>query len=172
MQTPFVKHGAREAVQFRRDREEAGLPVPTDAQVERAQRLVEGNPLMRGHHSPLGLQLLALRLPLSKRERRALELKPHRNRGEHLRVEADPEAVKAFVDANPHMDEREAAQAIGLMHGYTDVGPALRRVDRFTRQADDHRVCSHLRDKMLMLSAIAQGVELIRARPVAAEASA
>lgn len=168
------------ATQFREDRVEADLPVGTDDQLKRAERAAE-NPLNRRFRTPLGIQQLALNVPLSKYERMlnrmpkdegglGLTLTPHRNRGDDLKFEADPTNVERFVEANPDMTESEAAAAIAGMHNYTEQGlkHALMRVDRYTRQPDDdRRICSHLREKMVMLSAISQAALLIRNRPAA-----
>lgn len=179
---------AKAAAQFRSEREQAGLPVATDEQMKRAQRLVEGSPTMRRHHTPLGMQLLALGLPLSKRERVAqrvkvetddegnekrvegIVLQPHRSRGDHLQVEADAGAVQRFIDANPEMTEAEAAQTIVGMHGYADATSALRRVERWTNSAKKGRVANHIREKAVMLSAIAQATLAIRDRAAGAVA--
>lgn len=168
------------ATRFREDRKEAGLPVATEAQVKRAQRLIEANPRYKGYHTSLGIQQLALNIPLTRFERmlnrlsteeggQGLILKPEKSRGDNIVVEAGNQAVEAFVEANPTMTEDEATVAIGGMHGYTTSGlqHALKRVDRYTRQPDDNkRISGHLREKMVMLSAIAQAILLIRARPL------
>jgi hypothetical protein len=54
------------------------------------------------------------------------------------------------------------------MHGYTEAGlkQAFKRVERYTRQPEDgRRISSHLREKMVMFSAIAQSAMIIRNRP-------
>lgn len=160
------------ATRFLDERKEAGLPIPTAAQVARAQRAAE-NPFNRRFRTPLGLQQLALNIPLTSMERRlnretGTVLKPAQTRGDNIVVEAEAESVKAFVEANPTMTESEAAGAIAGMHGYTEQGlkQALRRVDRYTRQPEDgRRISTHLREKMVMFSAIAKAALLIRARP-------
>lgn len=178
------------ATQFVADRREAGLPVATPDQLRRARRLIEGNPTIRHHHTPLGMQLLALRIPLSKREKIAqrvaeewddesqsfkqvegIVLRPTITRtGDRSEVEASPAAVAAWVEANPGMTQLEAAQAIAGMHGYADLTPCVRRVERFTRSTSKTRIPRHLRDKMVCLSAIAQAAELIAERDAAAAA--
>jgi hypothetical protein len=166
------------ATRFREDRLEAEMPVGTEDQVKRAQRAVE-NPLNSRFRTPLGLQQLALSMPLSKFERAlnrlpkdegglGLLLRPHLSRGDNIKVEADASNVERFVEENPTMTEGEAAGAIAGMHGYTEAGlkQAFKRVERYTRQPEDgRRISSHLREKMVMFSAIAQSAMIIRNRP-------
>lgn len=173
-----VASDAIAATRFREERKEAEMPVGTDDQVLRAQRAAE-NPLNRRFRTALGLQQLALNVPLSKFERvfnrlpkdeggLGLTLRPHLSRGDNIKVEADVTNVERFVEENPTMTEGEAAAAIAGMHGYTEAGlvHALQRVDRYTRQPEDgRRISSHLREKMVMLSAISQAALLIRNRP-------
>jgi hypothetical protein len=181
----MITNNAIAATRFREERLEADLPVGTDDQVKRADRAAE-NPMNRRFRTPLGIQQLALNIPLSKFERAinrlpkdegglGLTLKPHFNRGDHLKIEADSSNVERFVEENSTMTEGEAAAAIAGMHGYTNTGlqQAFKRVDRYTRQGEDgRRLCGHLREKIVMLSAIAQATLLIRNRPPVKEAVA
>jgi hypothetical protein len=173
------------ATQFLDDRLAAGLPIPTADQVKRAQRMVDGNPTLRSHRTPLDLQMLALNVPLTRKERMAnrrseedgglgLTLRPDRVRfGDAREIEASPEAVRAYVEANPHLTGQEAASAIAQMHGYTTTEAILRitsRVRRFGEAfAHGKRFPAHIRQKMLCLSAMAQAIKLCEERDAAAE---
>lgn len=176
----FTPNNAIAATQFRKDREEAEMPVATPDQLKRARRLVEQNPMIRARFfSPLGLEQLALELPLSRKERAknrlgkddggiGLTLEPRIVRtGDAAEFEANADAVEGFVDANPHMDEADAAHAIAGMSGYTDLRPSALRADRYTR-GRSHRVWGALRARLGMLSAAAQAALLIRERHAAA----
>jgi hypothetical protein len=164
------------ATRFREERLEAGLPVATNAQVKRALQLVERNPMLRSNRTPLGLQLLALRLPLSKSEKKELKLEPKRIRfGDSREVEADPASAKAFVDNNPDMTEREAAEAVARAFGFQgDMNVIIKRVERYSNSpsAGQSRICGHLREKLLMLSAVAQVLHEVRERVHQAEEAA
>ena len=162
-----IARQAQAAANFIVERREAGLHVATDDQLRRAKRMVDGNPTLRNHRGPLELQLLALKMPMTRRDRKAakLELQPRRTRtNDRAEVEADPQTVAKFVEENPEMTQLEAAQAIAGMHGYADLTPVIRRVERFTRSETETRIPNHLREKMVCLSAIAQAATLIAER--------
>jgi hypothetical protein len=177
----FARVDAIVASNFLRDRKEAGLPVPTKDQVKRATQLIERNPTLRGRfNSPLGIQQLALEIPLNRRERRinrkelGIALEPRRVRtGQEDEIRAPRANVEAWLEARPGMTAQEAGLAIAAMAGYT--GPALMGVvKRVERYADSprSRLCGHLRDKARMLDAIALSKALIDERDAkAAEAA-
>lgn len=158
------------ATEFRKVLIDADMPVATNEQLKRAKRLIEGNPMLRSKYSPLGLQMLALRIPLSKRERKEAKLQPSRYRGTKADVEANSAAVEAFVKANPTMTQLEAAETIVRGHGYTDPRFVLGRVQRTLRSPRQHRICGHIANKMRCLSAVAQSAKLIAARDENAKA--
>lgn len=195
-----MKTDAIAATQFLADREAAGLPAATPAQLARATRLTEQNPLLRGHRSPLGLQMLAVQVPVTRAERRMerarlhqeieatkaddtksaeitkqlvdelsarineLTMKPVRIRGNDIKVEASGAAVESFIEANNMTDPLEAAEAIARMSGYASPTLALRRVARFTKTKTASSMPAHIRDKALVLSAIAQASDVIARR--------
>jgi hypothetical protein len=179
----FSDVSAIAATRFLAERREAEMPVPTDDQVKRATRLIADNPTVRGRfNSPLGIVQLALELPLSKRERRlnrlskddggmALELEPRRVRyGDKREVQAPTERVEQFLEANPTITLPDAVETICNMGGYTTASlPAvLARVERFSNSRAP-RPAGHIRDKALMLDAIAQASNLIADRDAAKE---
>lgn len=163
------KH-AKIAHQFREDRIAAGLPVATQEQLKRAQLYAVGP--NRHHNTPLGLEQLALRLPLTKqekfqnrtREEDAVSLKPLRFR--QTQPSADAEQVQGYLASNPGIDDpARAAFDISAMAGYEN-GPAvaLKRVSRYIKSGRKGRVPGHIRAKMVLLSAIAMASELIATR--------
>ena len=158
---------AKAASDFLDDRKAADMPVPTDDQVKRAERMVQQNYALRqAHGTPLGILLLALKLPMTRRERRAakIELKPIRVADRQEALEASDEAVKAFVEANPHMDAVEAAEGISASQGYRS-GPPLRRLTRWLRSGRPiSAMPGHIREKAIVVSAIAKAGEAIALR--------
>jgi hypothetical protein len=183
----FSQVDAIAATRFLKERDEAGLRNPTKDQIKRAQRLIDGNPTLRGrYNSPLGIQLLALELPLSKRERRlnrlgaddgglGLELKPRRVRtADEREVQAPTANVQAFLDRNPGITLADAVTSICGMAGYTPatLPIVIKRLDRFGNNNDGRRICGHLRDKARMLDAIAQSKFLIEDRDAQAAKAA
>lgn len=171
------------ATRFLDDRKAAELPVPTAEQVKRAQRLVAGNPTIRQRNSPLGLQQLALGIPLTRREREknrlapdeggiGLTLEPVRVRtGTAAEIEASLEAVQAMVDAHPHLDGRGVAELIAQRAGYVNLTYAVQRAERYGRSTGKTRIVGHMRSKLLVLSAMAQAIKLCEERDAAAAAS-
>jgi len=173
------------ATRFIDERIAADLPVATQEQVRRAEQLVQGNPRLRSHATPLGLQMLALNIPLSKREKVAnridrmekgedgqlidasVRLKPTLTRGVHLEVEARPENVKAFFDAASPADEQAWITAVCRATGRlaTDVGRIANRVRRFVESKgyrSGGRMPKHIQRMAVDLSAMAQGIALVR----------
>lgn len=169
---------AKAASDFLDDRKAADMPVPTDDQVKRAERMVQQNYALRqAHGTPLGILLLALKLPTTRHDRRAaraaalrdkteapVELKPIRVADRQEALEASDEAVKAFVEANPHMDAVEAAEGISASQGYRS-GPPLRRLTRWLRSGRPiSAMPGHIREKAIIVSAIAKAGEAIALR--------
>lgn len=161
------------AAEFRRVRQEADMPVATPGQIKRALRLVTGNPMHRHMHTPLGVELLALRVPLDRQERKALKLQPARIRGEAIEVEARPENVKAFFEAVNPKDAAEWVHAVCRATGRTNasVAKVAKRIARFVQSGgyarSGGRMPTHIRRAAVDMSAIAQGLELIAARDAA-----
>ena len=174
----FSRVDAIMATNFLRERKEAGLTNPSKDQVKRAERLIQSNPMLSRYNSPLGIQLLAMEMPLTRRDRKALgiELKPRRVRTKDEReVQAPTANVQAFLDRNPGITLADAVASICAMGGYPpqNLPIVIKRLDRFGNNNDGSRICGHLRDKARMLDAIAQSKFLIEDRDAkAAEAEA
>lgn len=171
----FSRVDAIMATNFLRERREAGMTNPSKDQVKRAERLVQSNPMLNRFNSPLGVQLLALEMPLNRRDRKALgiELKPRRVRtADEREVQAPTANVQAFLDRNPGITLADAVATIAGMAGYGQrgLGIVIKRLDRFGNNNDGRRICGHLRDKARMLDAIAQSKFLIEARDAEAAA--
>lgn len=166
-----MKTDALTAHRFLEDRREAGLPVPTDAQIERARRAAVGQ--NRHLATPLGIVQLALQLPLTRRERIAnrkgdggVTLKPHRR----PEPKASRQAVEAYLDGGNFADPGVAVDQIAAMAGYPDMREPLRRVSRYVRSGRGGKAPAHIRSQMSLLSAGSLVVELMAERSKALEA--
>lgn len=170
-----MKTNALVADQFRSTREAVGEPVATAAQLERALKLVQSNPTMRHHHTPMGLELLALRIPLTKREKKDKQdctkgidyMVPSRTRGTRLQLEANPAIVKKLFDRTNPATPVDWLQAVCEATGRipSSIGRNAKRVARFIASHEEGgRVPKHIQVMAIDLSAIAQGLALIDAR--------
>jgi len=150
-----MKTDAKTATQFLKDRSEADLAVPTEAQIERAKRAAAGP--HRHFNTPLGIVYLALQLPLSKREKRGLKLKPVRR----PEPKADREMVEQFLASGGFAEPAAAVEQIAAMAGYESMQPALKRVARYARSGRNGKVPAHIRSQMSLVAAGALVVELM-----------
>lgn len=206
----YPNNTAIAATQFRREREEAGLPVATKRQVRQAMRIIDSSPTLRGHRTSLGIELMAISLPMTRTDRRlerrrlelelaavkaddtktdeqtaelaaplearirSLRIEPRRVRtGDASEVTADKASAQAFVDANPHMDAVEAGEAVAHAFGYSgDLRKTTARATRFVNSlaARPRRVPGHIRQTLVMLSAMSQVIGLVQAREAIASA--
>jgi hypothetical protein len=155
---------------FRDAREAAGLPVATAEQLKRTKRLIEGNPLLRGHRTPLGMELLAMRLPLDKNERRLKALEGVKyepvdvRSDEALKQLAETPAVaqQFFESVNPR-DEAEWMEAVCGAKGI-DHATLVRQGKRIARffAGPTRRVPSHIREKMTTMAVAAYGINRLK----------
>lgn len=151
-----------------------GKPLFTDRQLIEASKMAVG----RNAHlarTPQLLEELAMQVPLSRQERMVKCLTPRLARGPNLKMEADPRAVETFVEQARPGDPQELVAKIAQAVGLSSLGAVSRigrRVSRFTRSSQGQRVPSHIRDKAIVLSAMAQGVRMaFPAQTAAAEAA-
>jgi hypothetical protein len=172
----FGTNNAIAATVFREQRESEGLPVATKEQRKRALRIAESNPMMRDYHSPVGLEVLALQVPLSRFERvknrdEGIRLQPHVIRtNDRAEAETPAEVVASFMEGYPDATEYEAGEAIAMAFGFSgDMSHLVKRIDRFSRSNRTVRIAGHLREKLRMLSAMAQAMIIVRERAKAAE---
>jgi hypothetical protein len=161
------------AQQFLADRLSVGLPVASFHQVKRAERLIAGNPTLRRYSTPLGVQQLALEMPMTRKDRKIakIELAPRVVRtGDEAEVTAPLARVEQFLEERPGITPEAAALEIAGQAGYDGhgLGIVLKRVSRFTDGRAD-RPCGHIREKCRMLDAIAKAALILKARAEAAE---
>ena len=141
----------------------------TDEQIKRARRMVEGNPRLRWHLlHPMGLAALALHVPLTRREKKDLHLRPNRHRS--AAPIAHPKAVEHFLAHSPeaHSAEELIMQMAGSV-GYRDPAQVERNSVRVGRWMARHsgpdggivdHVPTHIHNKAVLASAAVQAIAI------------
>ena len=109
---------------------------------------------------------LAQALPLTKKQKQYASenglavYRTRKTRGEHLQVEANEGAVERFVEQVNPGTPQELVMAVAGAQGYRydGIGKIGRRVARAI--VAGRRLPTHIRDKAVTLSAMAQGVKI------------
>ncbi len=109
---------------------------------------------------------LAQALPLTRKQKQYASenglaaYRTRKTRGDNIQVEARPDAVERFVEQVNPGSPQELVMAVAGSAGYRydEIGRIGRRVARSL--AAGRRLPSHIRDKAILLSAMAQGVKI------------
>lgn len=109
---------------------------------------------------------LAIAMPLTRKQKQFASenglavYRTRKTRGEHLQVEANEGAVERFVEQVNPGTPQELVMAVAGAQGYRydGIGKIGRRVARAI--VAGRRLPTHIRDKAVTLSAMAQGVKL------------